>query len=93
MAALALGIGLVAAMPAWALDVTVPSPGAMAPAGAVDLQALQNRLHRQIYQQQQQNEREQDRQVRPVQPPAEVQRIQPGCTGTTYAAGTIQACR
>jgi len=81
-------IGLAAAAlwtaAAQAVDVSVPAyPGPAASQG--DIQALQERLSRQQFQQQQQRNRQDERNTVPVlQPRQEVPRMKPGCQGQVY---------
>lgn len=78
---------------AQAVDV-VPAPVIIAPgASQGDLQALQNRLSRQQFQNDQQRLRQDDRNsVIILRPPRqEVPRMRPGCQGQVY--GNLPDCR
>jgi len=91
----ALLAGLLAAAlpsaPAWAVDVTVPIVRSPA-VGQGDLQALQDRLSRQQFQQQQQQYRQQERNAVPIlRPRPEVPRMKPSCQ--LQVNGSLSDCR
>ena len=87
---LACGLSVTAAQ---AVDI-VPAPVVVMPgASAGDLQALQNRLSRQQFQNEQQRLRQDDRDAVTILPPPrrQVPRMKPGCQGQVY--GTLADCR
>jgi hypothetical protein len=90
MGLLACGLS---ATTAQAVDI-VPAPVIVMPgASAGDLQALQNRLSRQQFQNEQQRLRQVDRDAVTILPPPrrQVPRMKPGCQGQVY--GTLADCR
>ena len=94
-------IALSACLLAFALPVTgaraidiVQPPVIRSPAfDQGDLQALQNRLSRQQFQNQQQQFRQDDRNAVRIPPPPglDVPRMKPGCQAQIY--GTLRSCR
>jgi hypothetical protein len=90
---LALGLSLVPATGARALDLQLPSAGGSALRNdAGELRALENRLQRQRYQEQQQRFREEERlSIQPRRQLPEVPVVRPGCRMQVY--GNIRSCR
>ncbi len=91
-AALAIGLCLMHASAAGAVDVPLSATDRLILQNEADLRALENRLQRQLYQQRQQQFRQEERLYVPSQrqpPPVPVMR--PGCQGQIY--GNIRTCR
>lgn len=81
----------VSALEASAVEIGSGGAGLNTPG---DLQAAQNRLQRQQYQQLQQLNREQDRLIiQQPQPRQEVPRVKPGCQVQIYGNRTVTTCR
>lgn len=90
-------VALTAGAPAFAIDALdrADQTRIIQQGGAADLQALQNRLQRQQFQQQQQIFREQDRQAQPQQPPrVQVPRVgQNNCQTSGFGNSAVSGCR
>lgn len=94
IAAAACALLAVSVPPALAVEIGSGNSGLNSPGYNADLQAAQNRLQRQQYQQLQQIHREQDRLIiQQPQPRPEVPRVKPGCQVQIYGNRTVTTCR
>jgi hypothetical protein len=93
IAAAALGLFVASVVEAQAVDIVVP-PATMQGGNAGDLQAWQNRIQRQQYQQQQQQFRAQDRRPIPLQQQSpQVPVLKPGCQMQFSGGRLVRNCR